>query len=71
LSCRSEVTDREYIEEFVRKTTKDWSQKIQDKLEEINNMGVDRDVHAKCTKCKHEWKTVLEFNPATFFAQSS
>lgn len=66
-----EVTDRDYIREFVSNTTKEWSQKIQKRVEEINTMGLNRDVPATCTSCGHEWETKLEFNPATFFEQSS
>lgn len=67
----NEVAERKFIEEFVRKTTKQWQNKIQNKLEEINTMGVNRDIEVKCTACAHEWKSTLEFNPATFFEQSS
>ena len=66
-----EVTDRAYIREFVGNTTKEWSKMIQTRVEEINSMGVNRDMPAVCSKCAHEWTTKLEFNPATFFEQGS
>jgi hypothetical protein len=66
-----EVTDPAHIKEFIKNTNKDWHKKIETKVEEINMMGIDREVEACCKECKHEWKTMLEFNPATFFGQSS
>ena len=66
-----EVTDRANIKEFVTKTNKDWSDKMQKRMDEINMMGLNRDIPAHCDKCGHEWVTKLEFNPATFFGQGS
>jgi hypothetical protein len=66
-----EVTDPKYIREFVQNTNKDWFNKIQNRVEEINMMGIDREVDASCKECKNKWKTKLEFNPATFFGHGS
>jgi hypothetical protein len=65
------VTDRKYIIEFLANAANTWLSQIRDKIEEVNMLGLDRSVHAKCTKCEHEWTAQIEFNPATFFAQSS
>lgn len=67
----TEVTDRLHILEFVKNMNKVWSSKLQTRIEEINSMGMNRDIDAQCGKCKHAWKTKLEFNPATFFELGS
>lgn len=65
------VVDRDHIHEFVVKAPREWQDALQNKIEEINKMGIDRNIHATCGKCKHEWSALLEFNPATFFEPSS
>lgn len=67
----SEVTDRKYILEFVTNAPRDLFDKIRHQVELINSMGIDRSIHIKCEKCTEEWKSKIEFNPATFFAPSS
>jgi hypothetical protein len=66
-----EVTDPAHIYDFVSNTDRNWSDKLRQKLEEINSMGIDRNLPAECEKCHHKWQAKLEFNPATFFEQSS
>lgn len=66
-----EVTDREYIKEFVHNTSQGWIRKIERKLTEINSKGVDKHVDATCTKCSHEWSPEVEFDPSSFFDQGS
>lgn len=67
------VTNREHITEYLRNASKSDLTKMKKEIETINSMGVDRSLSAKCvsSECEHEWKTMLEFNPSTFFVQSS
>lgn len=65
------VVDRGMLMEFLAKTTNEFLTAIRKKIEEVNNMGIDRSVKAQCQKCKHKWKTQIEFNPSTFFGQGS
>lgn len=69
----AEVTERAFIMEWLANAPKKNTEAIKKKLEEINGMGIDKTIDAKCMseKCGHEWKTSLEFNPSTFFAQGS
>lgn len=66
-----EVTDKKAIIEFVQNVPKAFVTKIENKLKEINESGVQKRHSVTCTKCNHEWETVIEFDPASFFVQSS
>lgn len=65
------VEDRRAIYEFLTNVKKPWVGKIEKVLTKINNQGVDKSVHAECAKCHHTWTTEVEFNPSTFFGESS
>ena len=66
-----EVTERKHISEFLDNIPRDQSKKIDDKLKELNGMGIDKTLPVQCTHCKHEWSTDVEFDPASFFEQDS
>jgi len=66
-----EVTEHEYITEWVRGISKTHADVIIDKLNEINELGIDRDVDITCTECGHGFKTRVEFNPSNFFDLAS
>ncbi len=65
------VSDRDHIAQFVHNTSQAHVKKLQDKLGEINAMGVDKSVDAVCAKCNHEWSPAVDFDPTSFFGQSS
>jgi hypothetical protein len=65
------VTDRGFIFEFVCQTDQKTIKKIEKKLIEINQMGIDKKLDATCIKCSHEWSPEIEFDPSSFFEQSS
>lgn len=66
-----EVTERPYILEFVAKAPRDLHEKIRKHVEEINGMGINRNLEVECEKCHEKWSSKIEFNPATFFGPSS
>lgn len=66
-----EVTDRSMILQFIENVGKEWTDKIQTKLDEINRKGIDKNFPIECASCGHEWQTQIEFDPTTFFASSS
>lgn len=68
------VDDPKFISEFVNNISSAWVSEISDRLGDLNeNYGIDKAVHAVCSnkKCKHEWETSIEFDPASFFGTGS
>lgn len=65
------VTDPEMIRGFMGNISKRWTDRIQEKLEEINRLGIDKSYEITCASCDHQWKAEVEFNPSTFFEQGS
>lgn len=69
-----EVTDPTYIAEFISNISSQWVNNINEVVTHLNeDFGVDKTVKAVCInpKCKHEWETTIEFDPASFFGTSS
>jgi hypothetical protein len=67
------VTDKKSIMEFIIGAPSDYVTKIDEKLREINKLGIDRGIKVACPneECKHEWDTEIQFDPTTFFARGS
>lgn len=63
--------DKDEIREFVESTSNSYFVKIDEKVKEINRLGIDKQIPCQCSHCEHEYKTELEFNPANFFASGS
>jgi T4 bacteriophage base plate protein len=60
------VTEKPFINEFVRNIDSKTSEKIQKLVREINEIGIKRTFTAKCEKCEHEWESEIDFNPVNF-----
>lgn len=60
------VSDRAFIKEFLQNIDKKSVDKISDLVKEINQIGIKRTFHAKCTHCEHEWENEIDFNPVNF-----
>jgi len=65
------VTNREHISAFIHNVQQSWVATVESNLKEINNAGINKQHLITCAKCKHEWETTVEFDPANFFGQSS
>jgi hypothetical protein len=67
------VTDKKSISEFIMGAPSDFINKIDDKLREINALGIDRRIKVKCPneECGHDWESEIQFDPTTFFARGS
>ena len=65
------VSDTRMIREFIDNISKEWTDRLQVKLEEINGRGIRKTFDVHCEKCRHEWESQIEFDPATFFAAAS
>jgi hypothetical protein len=66
-----EVVDPKMIHEFLLNVSKEWTDRIQKKIDEMNQKGIEKEYDVKCAKCEHAWKTRIEFDPSTFFESSS
>ena len=62
--------NRKELVDFVKNIEKSDSDIIQEKIREINSIGINKNTHATCTKCKHEWDTTIEIDPVVFFSGS-
>lgn len=66
-----EVVDRDMILQFIQNVGKEWTDRIQSKLDEINKKGIQKEFPITCAACGHEWNSQIEFDPTTFFASGS
>lgn len=66
-----EVTDPQYIGEFVSNTDSSSIDLIEKRIKQINEMGIDKTLDVTCPSCAHDWKTAIEFDPSSFFAKGS
>lgn len=60
------VTNNEHIGDFLRNIVKDDVDQIEDKIAEVNKIGIQRTTDAHCTNCEHQWEAAIEFNPVNF-----
>lgn len=66
-----DVHDPVSIRKFIGNVSKAWVDKLQAKMDQMNNCGIDKHYDATCAHCGHEWRAEVEFNPSTFFASAS
>ena len=60
------VTDQQFIGEFLMNSDRSVADKIQLMLNDINRVGIKREFTATCAKCGHAWESELDFNPVNF-----
>jgi len=60
------VTDKEFIKDFLQNIDKKSVDLISDLIKEINLIGIKRTFTAKCEKCEHQWESEIDFNPVNF-----
>lgn len=61
------VTDKAQIKEFIFNIDKLSAEAINNKIKEINDIGITKRFSAACTNCAHQWETPIDFNPTNFF----
>ncbi len=61
-----DVTNKEHINDFIRNIEKEEVDKIEERIREVNTVGVQRTLDALCTNCEHKWEAPIEFNPVNF-----
>lgn len=65
-----EVTDSNFIKDFLNNTTTQIVHKIQEKQEALNQYGMPKSQKATCTNesCHHTWDLPIVYDPSSFFA---
>lgn len=65
------VTDQQYISEWLDNIKAPDYKKIREKITELSEEPIDREVKFVCEKCQHENVAEVQFDPANFFDTSS
>lgn len=66
-----EVTDKEFIEEWLSSQPKAVLKIIREKMDEVLEVGISHEMDVACSSCNHEWTIEgLKYDPAHFFANS-
>lgn len=65
------VTDVKFIKEFYSNAQSSLIRKIQLKIAEISENSGLKPYHVKCSHCEHEYKSLIEFDYASFFEVGS
>lgn len=65
------ITDHANISEWLVKIPKAQADVVIGTVNKLNEIGVNKTVAAKCSKCAHEWEETLNFDPVSFFGKRS
>jgi len=61
-----EVTELKFINEWIQNIDKSTVDKIEEKIIDVNKIGIAKTVPATCTECGTQWDAPIEFNPVNF-----
>ena len=64
------VTDRKQIQEFLENTDRSVGKAIEEKVADVNKIGVDKEVQLECEKCEVQFTKEIGFDPVNFFTAS-
>ena len=67
VSTNERVTDRAYIEEFLKGISNNQADVIIQTIKQLNQTGIDTKNSFICESCGHEWEQNLDFDPTSFF----
>jgi tellurite resistance protein len=65
----TKVTEKKYIKDFVQDMEKVHSEKLNEKLQALNGIGLPEEVDVVCDSCSHEFKMEVKFDPTNFSAE--
>jgi hypothetical protein len=66
----NDVKNKDNIISFIKNIEKTDIDIINNKIREVNSLGIDKNIHITCKECGHEWSSQVEFDPVTFFSGS-
>ena len=61
-----EITNTKHIADFVQNIEKSSVDIIDDKISEMNKIGIAKTLDVTCATCNHKWEAPLELNPVNF-----
>lgn len=61
-----EVTEKKYIEEFLKNVENNFVKKINEKMDEISKLGISNTFKHKCEHCEHEYEAPFIFDSSSF-----
>ena len=64
------VTDRKQIQEFLENTDRSVGKAIEEKVADVNKIGVNKEVQLECEKCEVQFTKEIGFDPVNFFTAS-
>ena len=66
------VDNKDMILEFISQTPSNIVSELNDKIHELNNIGLSKELDYECECCHHQWKdTFFGFNQTDFFGIGS
>jgi hypothetical protein len=63
------VTTHNDISEWLVNIPKSQADIVINTVNKLNEIGINKNVHVTCNKCKHEWDDQLNFDPVSFFGK--
>lgn len=60
------ITNKKHIRDFIANVDKRTVDIVDEKIAEINKIGIERNYDAVCNECGHKWQIGIEFNPVNF-----
>jgi len=65
------VTDSAEMIDFIANAPAPWLKIIDTKQKSLSEGGMEKTVAAHCSYCEHDWRTMVDFDPTSFFEQNS
>lgn len=65
-----EISDPKFIREFLENCDKESGKAIEALVQEVNDVGVNKELEIECPDCKHQFTAPINFDPVNFFTAS-
>ena len=63
--------DPKFILDWLNNISRKDTKLIEDKIKDLNNKGIPKEIEIECDSCKNVWKPAINIDPSHFFEQSS
>ena len=65
------MNDAEATADFMANIPAPWVKKIEEMQKVVGQGGMEKTIPITCEHCGHEWSTIVDFDPSSFFEQNS